>query len=136
MALLGRHKEQLQAWRLTAQTELGRLQSLTVPQLGAEIMLRGFGERDAADPTGQTQVSIAVLLCPDPPVVPKGADRELMEEFGPLASEGLGALESALLLRQSQGKTSDLIFYSPTERGTDALGAGEVESVLEQASTN
>ena len=124
----------MQAWRLTAQTELSRLQSLTVAQLAAEVMLRGFGEGDAAgDPTGQTQVSIAVLLCPDPPVVPKGADRELMEQFGPLASEGLGALESALLVRQNQGQTSDLIFYAPTSLGFAALGDGEVEAILEKA---
>jgi hypothetical protein len=108
---------------------------LTVSQLAAEVMSRAFG---GAEPAGsdasQTQVSIAVLLCPDPPVVPEGEDSQLMERFGPLASESLQELEHASLIRQSQGKTSDLLFYTPTSRGRAALDGGEVATIL--AATN
>jgi hypothetical protein len=59
-------EEQLRAWRLAAQTELARLQSLIVSQIAAEVMSRGFGEGESGgNKTSHTQVSIAVLLCPD-----------------------------------------------------------------------
>jgi hypothetical protein len=128
--------EQLQEWRLAAQTELARLQSLAVSQLAAEVMSRGFGEAESAgDNSSHTQVSIAVLLCPDPPMVAKGEDRQLMERFGPLASESLQELEHAALVGQRQGKTSDLMFYSPTSSGLAALGRGEVDTILAARST-
>jgi hypothetical protein len=86
-------------------------------------MSRGFGEAESAgNNTSHTQVSIAVLLCPDPAVLPKGEDRQLMERFAPFASESLQELEHASLVRQSQGQTSDLMFYTPTSRGLAALG--------------
>ena len=75
------------------------------------------------------------MLCPDPPTVPKGEDRQLMERFGPLASDGLQALEHASLVHQSQGKTSELMFYTPTSRGLAALDHGEVDTILAANST-
>jgi len=99
-------------------------------------MSRGFGEAESeGNNTSHTQVSIAVLLCPDPPMVLKGEDRQLMERFGPLASEGLQELEHASLVRQSQGKTSDLTFYTPTSRGLAALGRGKVDTIVAARST-
>jgi hypothetical protein len=129
-------EEQLREWRSAAQTELARLQSLTVSQLAAEVMSRGFGEAESAgESSSHTQVSIAVLLCPDPPMVLKGDDRQLMERFGPLASESLQELEHASLVGQRQGKTSDLMFYTPTSSGLAALGRGEVDTILAARST-
>jgi hypothetical protein len=99
-------------------------------------MSRGFGDAESAgDNASHTQVSIAVLLCPDPPMVPKGEDRQLMEQFGPLASGALQELEHASLVGQRQGKTSDLMFYAPTGRGQAALGRGEVNTILAARST-
>jgi hypothetical protein len=133
-----RHKdEQLGAWRLAAQAELARLRSLTASQMAAEVMSRGFGEGEVTDDSAShTQVSIAVLLCPDPPLVPKGDDRQLMERFGPLASEALQELENASLIHQSQGKTSDLMFYATTSRGRTAISRGEVATILAAKSTS
>jgi hypothetical protein len=133
----GRDKrEELRAWRLAALAELARLQSLTVSQLATEVASRAFGEAASADSNvGHTRVDIAVLLCPDPPRVPKGEDLELMERFGPLASQALQELEHCSLIHQSQGKTSDLMFYALTGRGLAALGSGEVDKILRANAT-
>jgi hypothetical protein len=105
--------------------------------MAAEVMSRAFGDGEVAnDSAGHTQVSIAVLLCPDPPMVPKGDDRQLMEQFGPLASEALQELENASLIHHSQGKTSDLMFYAPTSRGRTVLSRGEVSTILAAKSTS
>jgi hypothetical protein len=68
-------------------------------------------------------------------MVPMGEDRQLMERFGPLASESLQELEHASLLSQRQGTTSDLTFYTPTSSGLAALGRGEVDTILAARST-
>jgi hypothetical protein len=138
MAPFGWHNEAKQgAWRLAAQTEVARLDSLSVAPLATEVMGRAFGAAEpAGEAPGQTQVSLAVLLCPDPPMVPKGEDRQLMERFGPLASSSLQELEHASLISQSQGKTSNLIFYTPTSRGVAALERGEVATILAATSTD
>jgi hypothetical protein len=58
-----------------------------------------------------------------------------MERFGPLASQALQELEHCSLIHQSQGKTSDLMFYTLTGRGLAALGSGEVDKILGVSAT-
>lgn len=142
MALFGAGKsDQLAAWRVDAQSELARLQSLTPVQVATEVMSRGFSEsqrpgdrRHLDQRLLATNSSIANMLAPDPPTVLKGDDLALLEQFSDFADESLQALEHASLILQKQSSSGDGTFYTSTRSGQAALEAGQVEAILAKGS--
>lgn len=129
MPYRGRLKhEKVEAWQSQAEAELSRLRSLTAPQLGAEVMRRGFAQ--LPDGGERTRIGLANSLCPAPPPVVGGNDIEAVQQFNGLLAPVLDALEAAGLLSSEPHGRSALLFYSVTTRGQSALAADGVEAVL------
>jgi hypothetical protein len=129
MPFRGRYEhETVEAWRIRADADLSRLRSLTGPELGAEVMRRGFADLPADGE--RTRIGLSNSLCPEAPPVVGENDIDVVEQYNGLLVRALSALEDAgLLLSEPRGRSS-LRFYSLTARGRSALGNNGIEAIL------
>ena len=122
--------------------EIERVGSLTVAQLGAEAMIKGFGPEG---PGGSGKPGT-----PEAPGLPevrvgladiareftsayagRGVSTAQRTRLDHLIAEGLQALEHASLVRVSwRGGVDD---YTATRRGRTAIERGEVQRILDEA---
>jgi hypothetical protein len=137
-------QERLAQWRLAARAEAGRLSSLPLTELAAEVMIRGFGPgapgaRDAvgagqASPrAGPTATAISFEFVHDRGFsfpIPGPEDIALREQVAMLVAEGLQQLEHASLVRCQRTHVEDL-HWTATRMGRAALDRGEVPQILQ-----
>ena len=120
--------EDVQAWRTLAEAEITRLASLTGPELGAEVMDRGFAELPADGE--RTRIGLSNSLCPAAPPVLGGDDIDVVTRYSELLIPVLDSLEVAELLQSETRGRSALRFYSATARGRSALEDNGIEAIL------
>jgi hypothetical protein len=138
-------QEKNDQWRLALRAEFERLDSLSLPQLAAEVMTRAFGPdgpgADDEDVTvgqeninaGLTASRIASELVPPRGFtfpLPSDEDLKLQERTARLVAEGLQELEHASLVRAQMHTAMGGLDYATTRRGRAALEGGEVERIL------
>ena len=123
------------------EAEIERLNALSLPELGAETMTRGFGPGGPGAPENQgtfqaprtdaTRVGLSDIARQfTPAFVGRGITAEQRVRFEQLVAEGLQILERALLVRLSwRGGTES---YSATRLGHYVLQQGEVDRRLER----
>lgn len=129
MPFRGRYEQEtVGAWRIRADADLTRLRSLAGPQLGAEVMQRGFAELPADGE--RTRIGLSNSLCPEAPPVVGENDITVVEQYNGLLVPALSALEDAGLLSSEPRGRSALRFYSLTTRGRTALADHRIEAIL------
>lgn len=129
MPLRGRcEHETVEAWRIRADADLNRMRSLIGPQLGAEIIRRGFADLPADGE--RTRIGLSNSLCPDAPPVVGENDIEVVAQYSRLLVPALETLEDAGLLSSESRGRSSLRFYSLTARGRSALENDDIEAIL------
>jgi hypothetical protein len=123
------------------EAEIDRLDSLSLVQLAAEVVGKGFGlgdgsanEDDAVTiggpnvGAGPTVSSIALEFAPGGNT--RGADDQVRQRLYRLIAEGLQALEHAGLVRVQMHTSMNSLDYALTRLGKAALEGGTVERAL------
>ena len=137
-------EEALEEWRQALEAEFDRLDSLSLGQLGAEVMTAACERLRDEVTVGGTALHIGPTSygCAKRMMESKGLsfpraqmkDRELQERIMCLVAEGLQQLEHASLVRlQVEDQTSYGSGYWLTRRGRTAFERGEVEDILTAA---
>jgi hypothetical protein len=123
------------------QTEVARLESLSLPQLAAQVMTKGFGPGGpGADPQNQISTGGAninagpevsdIALAFAPGGNTRAADDQLRLRLYKVVAEGLQVLEHACLIRAQMHTSMNGLDYAITRLGRSALERGEVDRVL------
>jgi len=143
----GNKQELAEQWRQTMRQELDRLAALSLTDLAAEVMVKGFGPAgpgadDDAISLGQANigagpdaVDISREFVPDAVSFPTDEDLQLRARIAKLVAEGLQELEHASLVRCQMHTSSGYFDWAATRRGRAALERNEVKTVLERTST-
>jgi hypothetical protein len=113
--------------------EVERLGSLTLDQLGAEVLAKGFGPEGPGTPAYTDAGDIAGAI--SGPYQGRGDDEAANEQLYELVAEGVQVLEHACLVRPVfHGQGGDFSSYNlgwgATRLGRDAIERGAVERVL------
>lgn len=119
---------QVEAWRTEAEADLARLRSLTGPELGAEVLRRGFAELPADGE--RTRIGLSNSLCPAAPPAIGENDIDVVQQYNRLLVDVLEALEAARLLSSETRGRSMLRFYGLTARGRLALEQDDTEAIM------
>jgi hypothetical protein len=136
----------LEQWRQATQAEYDRLNALSLIELAAEVMTKGFGgdglgadddaitlgQANAA--SGPTASGISYRFAPEASSRSSAAtdgDRLLRERIAKLVAEGLQELEHASLVRCQLHTSMGYFDWAATRRGRAALERGEVQSILD-----
>jgi hypothetical protein len=107
---------------------IDRLNSLTLPQLAAEVMTKGFGP-NGPDPDGLPTVTmIADALVPG---AERSSDEDAYVQLKDLTTEGVQVLEHASLVAVAD--YTDARFFKLTRLGRSALEGSTLERVLSGA---
>jgi hypothetical protein len=121
-------KEHRDARKAALEDEADRASSLSLPQLGAELMIKAFTK---AAPVGTSELSylgIGTIVARFAPDV-RRTDAKLYERFSELVGEGLQVLEHASLVRfPAESLGADC--YTATRLGRAALEHGAVERII------
>jgi hypothetical protein len=139
-------QERLAQWRLAARAEAGRLSSLPLTELAAEVMIKGFGPGapgagdtvlagQASVRAGPTARAISFEFVHDRGFsfpVPGPEDIALREQVAMLVAEGLQQLEHASLVLCQRSHIEEL-HWTATRMGRAALERGEVPQILRSA---
>jgi hypothetical protein len=138
-------QEKLEQWRLVLKAERDRLDSLSLPQLAAEVMVRAFGPGGPGADEEHVQVGqananagpslyqVSGLFEADRGFtfpLPTSDDLQLLESIRRLVAEGLQELEHASLIRVQMHTAMGSFDYATTRRGRAALDGGEVERIV------
>jgi hypothetical protein len=144
---------QLRQWQAAVEAEFERLNALSLTDLAAEVMIKGFGpggqDRDDDAITvgqqnrgaGPTVTEISSYLQPERGFdwIPNSQEFELVEltldRITKIVAEGLQELEHASLVRCQLHTEMGYLDWAVTRRGRAALERGDVASVLQAAST-
>ncbi len=121
-----------------AAEEIARLEALTLPQLAAEVMEKGFGAEGPGGPGKPGTIEAPSLSAERlrlnevaravTPALVATNDAAEQLRIGNLVAEALQALELAALVRVDwRGGTED---FKATRRGRSALSSGEVEQLV------
>jgi hypothetical protein len=127
------------------QDEVDRLEALTLAQLAADVMTKGFGPGGpGADHQGTTTVGgpninagptvAAIALEFAPGGSTRGGDDALRQRRYRLIAEGLQAAEHASLIRAQMHTAMNSFDYTLTRHGRAALGGGAVDRAFASAS--
>jgi hypothetical protein len=118
--------------------EVERLAALPLPELAAEIMVKGYGP---GGPGAESPPTLHELMKPYDPtgkgLIVMAIDRELGEQLFGLVEEAVQQLEHAgLLVQDSRGLDHLESFrYRPTRAGRVALQSGDVAHRLQAGPT-
>jgi hypothetical protein len=136
-------QDRLGQWRLELEAERNRLNSLPLPQLATEVMVRAFGPggpganeedvRVGQMNAGPSLYQICGLFEAERGFtfpLPTEDDAKLLERIRRLVAEGLQELEHASLIRVQMHTSLGSLDYATTRRGRAALDAGQVERIL------
>jgi hypothetical protein len=132
MPLFG-NKEEREQQNAALHAEVQRLSALSLQDLAAEVMTKGFASGGpAADGADATASLIAGVFAP---ATGHGIDQDALRDLLVLASEGLQVLEHACMVRTTLGidaGTSDNyhVFWTATRLGQAALEQNAVERIL------
>ncbi len=124
----------------TMQAEIDRVDALPMPQLAAELMMKGFGPDGPGgpgkpgtleDPASVTFLRVGVtdiaqLLTPA--YAGRGVGNDLVRRLDFIVAEGLQALENAGLVRVLW--TGGHAHYMATRRGRAAAAGNEIEAAV------
>jgi hypothetical protein len=151
MSPLFGHKDEesdprFEQWRGATQAEFERLSALSLVDLAAEVMTKGFGpDGPGADDdsitlgqanfnSGPTANDISYHFAPDwderSPALTQD-DLALRGRISKLVAEGLQELEHASLVRYQLHTDMGYLDWAATRRGRAALERGEVGSILQ-----
>jgi hypothetical protein len=125
-----RNKEQRESDRAEQEAAVKRLSSLTLPQLAAEVMTKGFHDEPRYDPLSRPNLGALIRR-----VVP-GADQrdqDVYQQLSELVGEGVQLLEHASLVRGPIEGVS-LGCHTATRLGRAALERDAVERILDGGS--
>jgi hypothetical protein len=135
------HKDDEDAGSAALQTEVDRIDSLSLPALATEVMTKGFGPGGpGSDPdytvtvggpninAGATISAIATELAPGGST--DGADEVLRQRLYRLVAEGVQVLEHASLIRAQLHTAMGSLDYALTRLGRTALERGELDRIL------
>jgi hypothetical protein len=131
MSPLFGNKEQPQTdSTVTLHQEIDRLNSVSLPQLGAEVMTKGFGPT-CPDADGLPTVTmIAGVLGPG---ADRSTDTDAFERLKDLTAEGVQVLEHASLVRFAVYSSEGGKFFKLTRFGRSALEGNTVDRILSGA---
>jgi hypothetical protein len=135
------HKDEGQDDVAAMDAEIERAGALTLPQLGAEVMSRGFGADGPGGPgkpgsletPGDLRIGLTDIARQfTPAYVGRGVGRAQTQRFDQLVAEGLQVLENAALVRVSW--SGGMANYVATRLGRAAEQRGAVQRILEGGS--
>ncbi len=141
MAPLFGHKDDAADDVAAMNAEIERVAALTLPQLGAEVMDRGFGADGPGGPgkpgsleaPGDVRVGLSdIARSFTPAYAGRGVGREQTMRFDQLVAEGLQVLENAALVRVAWN--GGMAHYIATRLGRASAQRGDVERTLEARS--
>jgi hypothetical protein len=140
MSPLFGHKDDGESGMTALQAEVDRLGSLSLPELAAEVMSKGFapgcpgGDESVTvgGPSINAGVTVAALAAE---FVSGAADEGLRVRRDRLIAEGVQALEHASLVRAQLHTAMGGLDYAVTRLGTAAVGRGTVAQVLAAVGT-
>ena len=120
--------------------EIERVRSLTLPQLAAEIMTKGYGPDGPGGPGKPGTIESPVALTTSDRITSqeiahvftsawrgRNVNQELDLRLSQLIAEGLQVLEHASLVRAEYHENVGAISFVATRHGRAALERGEVE---------
>jgi hypothetical protein len=112
---------------IDTQAELSRLNSLPVPRLAAEVMVRGFGP-DC--PAGDGRPSVRKIV---DSMVPEAArlEQDAYQGLNELIGEGIQTLEHAGLVQPTVWGGTGGLYFVATRRGKAALEQDAVDEALD-----
>jgi hypothetical protein len=105
--------------------EIDRLNSLTLPQLGAEMMTKGFGP---AGPDRDGLPTITMIANALVPGAEHSSDDDAYLQLKDLTTEGVQVLEHASLVAVAD--YTDARFFKLTRLGRSALEGNTVDRIL------
>jgi hypothetical protein len=128
MSPLFGNKEQPQTDDAAAlQPEVDRLHALTLPQLGAEVMTKGFGP---TCPTSDGLPSVAMIAEVFVPHARRSTDTNAVGQLNNLVAEGVQVIEHASLVRSAVWGGEGGTFFQLTRLGRAALDQNAVDRIL------
>ncbi|HWG25540.1 hypothetical protein [Actinospica sp.] len=128
MPQLSGKKEQRDARKTALEAEADRAGSLSLPQLGAEVMTKAFTEVAPVAAGELNYLGFGKIVARFAPGVSR-TDAKLYERFSELVGEGLQVLEHASLVRfPAESMGADC--YTATRLGRAALERGVVEHII------
>lgn len=141
MSPLFGHKDDGQDDVAAINAETERVAALSLPQLGAEVMARGFaadgpggpGKPGSLETPGDLRVGLSDIAREfTPAYTGRGVGREQMVRFDQLVAEGLQVLENAALVRVTW--PGGMAHYVATRLGRATQQRGNVQRILEGGS--
>jgi hypothetical protein len=154
MTVFGKRKEAVSGWDPKLDVELNRVRSLSLPDLAAEVMEKGFAMEFAPGSSGfgidwvtdQFSASPQMKLRDTTTRAHQQAAREAADptserykwlQLRDTVGEGVQALEKALLINQTSHFTgvTTVIGWVATRAGQEALEQGSVASIVANSTT-